>query len=142
MSLALGQIVARLEDPEVPVIWLDPITPEDIWSDLPAALSARGLAVLDLDGGQPVFYHNSLLARFSEVLPPAAGPLTTLSQLKERLLRLPHRTSRGWVVMFHKPEALRQNDEETFEDFLEVLTSVHESQNASQHRIFKLVVRD
>lgn len=142
MSLTLAQIVARLEDPEVPVVWLDPITPEEIWSGLPDALAARGLAVLPLDGGQPVVDHDTLLARFSELLPAPADFLGSLALLKETLLKLPHQTSRGWVVMFHNPEALRQNDEETFEDFLEVVEMVHESEHVTGHRVFKLVVRD
>ena len=44
--------------------------------------------------------------------------------------------------MFHNPESLRQNDEATFEDFLEILELVHESQYEIHQRIFKLVVRD
>lgn len=142
MSLTLDQIVARLEDPEVPVVWLDPITPEELWIGLPAALAARGLAVLSLDGGQAIVDHDSLLAQFSAVLPEPRELPANLTQLKERLLQLPHLTSRGWVVMFHKPELLRQNDEATFEDFLEVLEAVHESEFAGHARIFKLVVRD
>ena len=57
-------------------------------------------------------------------------------------MKLPHQTARGWVVMFHNPESLRQNDEATFEDFLEILELVHESQYEIHQRIFKLVVRD
>ncbi|HEY3441385.1 MAG TPA: hypothetical protein VGK29_11555 [Paludibaculum sp.] len=142
MGLTLDQIVARLEDPEVPVVWLDPITPDEIWNDLPAALAERGLAVLSLDGGQAIVDHDTLLARFSEVLPELREVPANLTQLKECLLRLPHQTSRGWVVMFHKPESLRQNDEATFEDFLEVLEAVHGSECAGRARSFKLVVRD
>jgi len=142
MSLTLDQIVARLEDPDVPVVWLDPIMPEELWNGLPTALAARGMAVLSLEGGQAIVDHDSLLARFSEVLPEPRVFPGTLTQLRECLLQLPHQTSRGWVVMFHKPELLRQNDEATFEDFLEVLEAVHESECASHARVFKLVVRD
>jgi hypothetical protein len=141
MSLTLDQIVARLEDPEVPVVWLDPITPDILWNDLPDALAKRGLAVLNLDGAQPITDHDSLLERFAQVAP--SGPLfKSLTSLKDRLLDLPHEAARGWVVMFRYPELLRQNDEETFEDFLETLELVHESQYEMHNRIFKLVVRD
>ena len=142
MSLTLDQIVARLEDPETPVVWLDPATPEEFWNNLPGALVARGLAVLNLDGGLPIVDHDSLLERFSQVAPLAVDFLQTLTSLKDCLLKLPHQTSRGWVVMFRSPEALRQNDEATFEDFLEILELVHESQYEIHHRVFKLVVRD
>jgi hypothetical protein len=142
MSLTLEQIVARLVDPETPVVWLDPTVPEEFWENLPAALAARGLALLNLDGGQPIVDHDSLLERFSEVAPLALDSLQSLSSLKDCLLKLPHLTSRGWVVMFRRPEALRQNDEAAFEDFLEILELVHESQYEIHRRVFKLVVRD
>ena len=142
MSLTLDQIVARLEDPEVPVVWLDPITPEELWNNLPAALIARGLAVLNLDAGPPIIDHDSLLERFSEVAPLPGSFLQSLTSLRDSLLKLPHQTPSGWVVMFRNPESLRQNDEATFEDFLEILELVHESQYEMHHRVFKLVVRD
>ena len=142
MSLTLDQIVARLEDPEVPVVWLDPITPAEFWNDLPVALAARGIVVLNLDGGQPIVDHDSLLGRFSEVVSAPAGFLHSLTSLKDCLLKLPHQTVSGWVVMFRNPEALRQNDEATFEDFLELVEMVHEAEYELHCRIFKLVVRD
>ena len=46
-------------------------TPEELWNDLPDALAARGLAVLNLDGGPPIIDHDSLLERFLEITPPA-----------------------------------------------------------------------
>lgn len=142
MSLTLDQIAARLEDPDVPVVWLDPITPEAIWNDLPDALAARGLAVLNLDGGEPIVDHDSLLRRFAEIAPLPGGFLQTLASLKDCLLQLPRLTARGWVVIFRNPESLRQNDEATFEDFLEVLELVHEAHHESHDGVFKLVVRD
>jgi hypothetical protein len=142
MSVTLDQIVARLLDPETPVIWLDPSTPDGLWADLARSLPSRGLAVLNLDDGRPILDHDSLLERFAEVAPVPVAALPSLPSLRECLLRLPHVTSRGWVVMFHRPESLRQFDEATFEDFLEVLAAVHESQYEIHNRVFKLVVRD
>lgn len=142
MSLTLPQIVARLEDPEVPVVWLDPTTPEQFWNDLPEALIARGLAVLNLEGGSPISDHDSLLERFSEILDCPGDLPHSLPALRDCLLKLPHRGPRGWVVIFRRPELLRQNDEATFEDLLEALELVHESQFEIHHRVFKLVVRD
>lgn len=141
MSLTVDQIVARLLEPETPVVWLDPSMPEELWNNLPAALSSRGLAVLNLDTGSPISDHDSLLDRFSEVAPLQNTYVRSLTSLKDCLLKLPHQTSRGWVVMFRHPEALRQNDEETFEDFLEVLEQV-DAVHKAHHRVFKLVVRD
>ena len=101
----------------------------------------RGLAVLNLDGALPIIDHDSLLERFSQMA-PSAPPFLSLTSLKDQLSDLPHQTARGCVVMFRHPELLRQNDEETFEDFLEILELVHESQYEMLNRIFKLVVRD
>ncbi len=142
MSLTLDQIVERLEDPEAPVVWLDPSTPDSLWNDLPDALAARGLTVWPLDGAPPITSHDSLLRRFSEVTSAPCPPLLTMTSLKDHLLTLPPQSALGWVVMFRNPEPLRQNDEAAFEDFLETLELVHESQFELHRRVFKLVVRD
>jgi hypothetical protein len=142
MSLTLEQIVARLEDPETPVVWLDPIAPSDIWLGLPDALRQRGYWVLDLDLEARIVDHDSLLDRFAEVAPLPEYFRHNLTSLRDCLLGLPNHAEKGWVVIYRHPEALRQNDEAVFEDFLEILEFVHESKYEIHRRVFKLVVRD
>lgn len=142
MSLTLEQILARLEDPETPVVWLDPSLPESIWDGLPAALEQRNYSVLQLDRDSPIVDQDSLLERFAQVAPLPVHFRHNLPALKDCLLRLPNAPGKGWVVIFRHPEALRQNDEAAFEDFLEILELVHESKYEIYHRVFKLVVLD
>jgi hypothetical protein len=142
MSLTLEQILARLDDPETPVLWLDPSLPESIWDGLPPALHSRGYSVLQLDQDAPITDQDSLLERFSEIAPLPVQFRHSLPSLKDCLLRLPNAPGKGWVVIFRHPEALRQNDEAAFEDFLEILELVHESKYEIYHRVFKLVVLD
>ncbi|MBI5280918.1 MAG: barstar family protein [Candidatus Solibacter usitatus] len=142
MSLTLEQIVTRLEDPETPVVWLDPSAPPDIWLGLPGALRQRGYWVLDLDRDKPILDVEALLDRFAEVAPLPEYFRHNLSSLRDSLLGLPNDADKGWVVIFRHPEALRQNDEAAFEDFLEILEFIHESKYEIHRRVFKLVVRD
>lgn len=141
MGLSLEQIVGRLEDPETPIVWLDPSLPEDLWTGLPAAVEQRGFRVLMLDEGTPISDLASLLDALASA---AAVPLPsdkTQAGLRECLLQLPQ-YGKGWVIVFHCPEALRQNDERAFEDFLEILELVHETRYETHQQVFKLVVRD
>lgn len=141
MGLSLEQIVARLEDPETPIVWLDPSLPEEIWSGLPGAVAAHGYRVLMLDDGAPV---SDLASLVDAVVRAAGAPVSadkSSAGLRDCLLALPQ-DGRGWVIVYHCPEALRQNDEVAFEDFLEILEFVHETRYASDGQMFKLVVRD
>lgn len=141
MGLSLEQIVGRLEDPETPIVWLDPSLPEALWLGLPDAVTARGYRVLQLDEGASISDLPSLVAAVASAagapLPPDQGTVG----LRDCLLQLP-REGKGWVIVFHCPEALRQNDEVAFEDFLEILELVHETRYESHQQVFKLVVRD
>lgn len=141
MGLSLEQIVGRLEDPETPIVWLDPSLPEDLWLGLPEAVIARGFRVLKLDEGAPISDLASLVEAVARGASVPAPPDRTQSGLRDCLLSLPIDT-RGWVIVFHCPEALRQNDEVAFEDFLEILELVHETRFENHGQVFKLVVRD
>lgn len=141
MGLSLEQIVGRLEDPETPIVWLDPSLPEDLWTGLPDAVQQRGFRVLMLDEGMPI---SDLASLVDAVATAAAAPLPSdksQAGLRDCLLQLPQH-GKGWVIVFHCPEALRQNDERAFEDFLEILELVHETRYESHQQVFKLVVRD
>ncbi|MGJ5820534.1 hypothetical protein [Paludibaculum fermentans] len=142
MSLSLGQIILRVEDPGTPVVWLDPSVPEQLWAGLPAALHRAGYSVLNLDGDTPIADLASLLERFSANASAPAPVSADLSGLRQYLLRLPNDSHMGWVVLFRNPEQLRQNDEATFEELLEILEFVHESRYEIHQRLFKLIVRD
>lgn len=142
MSLSLGQIFLRVEDPGTPVVWLDPSVPDSLWASLPAALHRAGYSVLNLDGTTPITDLSSLLDRFSSGAPEPAFLSADLSALRQNLLRLPNDSHKGWVVLFPGPDSLRQNDEATFEELLEILEFVHESRYEIHQRMFKLIVRD
>jgi hypothetical protein len=141
MSLTLEQIVSRLDDPETPVVWLDPATPEEIWEGLPGGLRARGMRVIDLDLSQPVATLEELLQRFAAegTMDPAPA---TLQELRTRLITLTASSEAGWVVIFRHPEEFRQSDESVFEDFLEVLEAVHDRLNEAHTGVLRLIVRD
>ncbi len=142
MSLSLGQILLRVEDPGTPVVWLDPSVPDSLWASLPAALHRAGYSVLNLDGTTPITDAASLLERFSSAAPAPALVSADLSALRQNLLRLPNDSHMGWVVLFRNPEQLRQNNEGIFEELLEILEFIHESRYEIHQRMFKLIVRD
>jgi hypothetical protein len=142
MGLTLESIVARLDDPESAIVWLDPSLPEALWDQLPAAIGAQGYRVLNLDeegaaiSSLPALFN--ALARHS-LLP--APPIADGPALQEWLQNMPPE-GKGWVILFHRPEALRQVDEVAFEDFLDTLDAVHESRLAAQQPPLWLIVRD
>ena len=142
MSLSLGQIVLRVGDPGTPVVWLDPSVPDSVWASLPPALQRAGYSILSLDGPEPVSDVESLLARFVSVIPQIAFEGTDLAGLRQSLLRLPNDSPMGWAILFRNPGALRQNDEATFEELLEILEFVHDTRYEIHQRLFKLIVRD
>jgi hypothetical protein len=119
MSQKVSDIVARIEDPETPVVWLDPTTADSIWEGVPAALEQAGYAVFRLDG---------------------AGAREGLEGLKQRAAAF--RPVKGWVVVYREPDEYRQGDEAGFEDFLEGVEGEHERRMAAEGRSFKLLVKD
>jgi hypothetical protein len=133
MPQRLDQIVARVEDPANPVVWLDPSTGEDIWQALPGALKQRGFAVVLLDG---VRCAETLRLELLGVL--GGGP-----SLREALSMLEWAgVKQGWAILFRRPEALREADEAAFEDLLETVAQVHEVHWQQRRGHLKLVVTD
>jgi RNAse (barnase) inhibitor barstar len=140
--MTLEQIVARIEDPETPLVWLDPSTPEEYWRALPETLKQAGFRVIRLDAEGDIVDHNALLDRFAALATLPEYFRHDLNSLKDCLLGLPDDCEKGWAVLFRNPEPLRQNDEATFEDLLEILNLVHESKFELHMKVFKLVVTD
>lgn len=134
MGQRLDQIVARVEDPANPVVWLDPSTSDDLWAALPAALKERAFTVVVLEG---VHDTTTLQAEL-------AGALGGGATMRETLASLPRANGQqqGWAILFRRPEALREVDEAAFEQFLETVASVHEMYWAARRSHLKLVVTD
>lgn len=142
MSLSLEQILVRLEDPETPVVWLDPSLPRTLWEQLPAFAAGRGYQVVELGAGGPIFDRSSLLAAFDGLL--AASPVFdhSLPSLRESLLALEPAAPLGILVLFPDPDPLRENDEAGFEEFIEVLENVDEIRRREGRPGLKAIVRD
>jgi hypothetical protein len=133
MGQRIDQLVARVEDPANPVVWLDPSTSAELWAALPEALKARAFSVVVLDG---VADAASLRAELLGVL-GATGPV------REALAGLPvAERQQGWVFLFQAPDSLRESDEAAFEELLETVALVHEMHWAKRRTHLKLVVRD
>jgi RNAse (barnase) inhibitor barstar len=142
MIPTLEQIVSRVDDPETPVVWMDPALPESIWSSLPAGLAARGYSVFHIDADGPAEDREALLARFEDFIGLPDIYTHDFESLKNCLLAKAAEPSLGWAVLFSNPDPLRQNDEAAFEELMEVLALVHESTYEIHMKSFKLVVRD
>jgi len=142
MSLSLDQLLQRLEDPATPVVWLDPSLPEQLWIDLPEAAAARGFHVLDLGDAGPVFDLCSLLAAFGRLLPQSTCFDHSLPSLREALYSLRPQSRKGCLVLFREPDALRQNDEAAFEEFIELIENVDDLRRSGGLAGLKAVVRD
>lgn len=142
MSLSLQQLLLRLEDPATPVIWLDPALPEQLWTELPTAAAACGYHVLDLGAAGPIFDLCSLLAAFGRVLPDSTCFDHSLPSLREALIGLAPHSPMGCLVLFHEPDALRQNDEATFEELIELIENVDDIRRAGGLAGLKAIVRD
>lgn len=133
MSQRLDQIVARVEDPATPVVWLDPSTDPALWAALPAALSERGFATASLDG---IAGQESLRLELRRALHGDGSP-------RELLLSLPWaERQQGWAILFRCPEQLREADEAAFEELLETVSQVHEMHWNTSRRHLKLIVTD
>ena len=139
MSQTLEEIVARVEDPDTPVVWLDPRTPERFWQELPDALAQRGFRVSALD---EVVDRESLMRGLALAVSAPAIPGGDLVGMKDCLLSVAEGGGGGWALIFRYPGALRQNDEAGFEDFLEVIEMVHEIQMEQAGNPFKIVLQD
>jgi hypothetical protein len=142
MSLSLEQLVLRLQDPSTPVIWLDPALPEQLWADLPAAATARGFHVLNLDDAGPVFDLCSLLSAFGRLLPESTCYDHSLPSLRAALMDLMPHAKAGCLVLFREPDTLRENDESTFEELIELFENVDDLRRARGLSGLKAVVRD
>ena len=68
MKLALDETVARVLDPETPVVWLDPTLPSELWNALPVALENVGFRVASLENGERIADSAHLLSRLSRLL--------------------------------------------------------------------------
>jgi hypothetical protein len=142
MSLSLEQLLSRLEDPEAPVVWLDPALPHQLWSELPRAAAARGFHVFDLSLTGPIFDLCSLLAAFGRLLPASTFYDHSLPSLREALLAVSPDAPAGCLVLFAHPDSLRQNDEPTFEELIELIENVDDLRRARGWGGLKAVVRD
>ncbi len=142
MSLSLDQLLMRLEDPDTPVVWLDPALPESLWQNLPRAAAARGFHILHLGDAGPVFDLSSLLAAFARLLPQSTCYDHSLPSLRETLLQLAQDSPKGYLVVFPQPDALRENDEAAFEELIELFEAVDVLRRQRGLAGLKAVVRD
>lgn len=142
MIPTLDQIVSRVEDPETPVVWLDPAIPDELWADLPSALRAHGFEVFQIDATSEVSDRHSLMVRFDELAPVPGHTTRDFESLRNCLLRMATGQPRGWAILFSNPGPLRQSDEAAFEELMEALEMVHESLYEIHVKSFKFVVRD
>ncbi len=142
MIPTLEQILGRIDDPETPVVWLDPAIPDDVWRSLPAGLRSRGHEVFHIDEFGTVGDRETLLARFEAMVHVPERYMHDFDSLKNCLMGMAAEPSRGWAVLFSNPGPLRQTDEAAFEELMEVLESVHESVFEIHMKSFKFVVRD
>jgi|GEM_PF-1619022 len=142
MIPTLDQILGRVDDPETPVVWIDPAMPDEFWRALPVGLRNRGYAVFHIDQHGAIEDRRALLASFGELVQTGQTPSKDFESLKKVLLSLRVDSQRGWAVLFNNPDPLRQSDEEAFEELMEVLELVHETWYETSLKSFKLVVRD
>jgi hypothetical protein len=142
MIPTLEQILGRVDDPETPVVWLDPAMPAEFWTALPEGLRSRGYRVFHIDQNGDIEDRQSLLARFDSLVHVQQPYTRDFESLKRCLLALAAECERGWTVLFSNPDPLRHADEEAFEELMEVLELVHESIYEIHRKSFKFVVRD
>lgn len=142
MIPTLEQILGRVDDPETPVVWIDPVMPPEFWRALPGGLRQRGYRVFHIDEIGQVESRQALLARFDELCNSNDSSSPDFESLKPGLLTLASEPGRGWAILFSDPDSLRQSDEEAFEELMEALEVVHETTFGLHSKSFKLVVRD
>ena len=138
--MILQHLLYAIEDPGLPVIWVDDALPTEFWNRLVTALEATGYRILNLEAAGRADSHDQLLACFQVAAGWEIGSCPNLNALKDALLTLEDLPSRGWVVLFRDAGFLRQKDEETFEDLLEVVSFVHDIKLKNKRLHFKLVV--
>jgi hypothetical protein len=138
--MTLQHLLSAIEDPGLPVIWVDDSVPADFWTRLINAVRATGYYILNLEAAGRADSHDQLLACFQVAAGWAAGSCPNLNALKDALLSLEDPPSGGWVILFRDAGFLRQKDEETFEDLLEVVATVHDIKLKKKKLHFKLVV--
>ncbi len=138
--MILQNLISAVEDPGLPIVWVDSSCSAEFWGRLSTALKAAGYRVLDLDEAGPADSQERLLECF---ILAAGWPLDfcpNLNALKDALLTLEDPPYGGWVVLFREAGLLRQNDEATFEDLLELLSLVHDIKLKKKGLYFKLAV--
>jgi hypothetical protein len=138
--MILKEVLSTVTDPDLPVIWVDPALADDFWSRLAASLADRRFVLLDLDARGPAHTHDELLECFRRSAGWPEGYCPNLNALKDCLLALDDPPAGGWVVLFREPGPLRQGDEATFEDLLEILELVHDIKLKTKGLLFKLVL--
>lgn len=142
MKVALEETVARVADPETPVVWLDPTLPGELWDALPAALEQMGFRVLPMD------HHSALpdLGAVLQRLAQATGVEPAAQYTTEAALQILHSLYQdggpSWVLLWRHPEPVRQENESRFEEFIDMLEALHDEEMQAIRNAPKLVVAD
>jgi hypothetical protein len=126
MQMALADTVARVLEPETPVVWLDPTLPSALWEALPAALEREGFRVAQLEDGATVAGAGELLSRLARISGEAGVEGYSAEEARRLLNWFRAAEGLGWVLVWRHPEAVRQENESRFEEFVDVLESLHE----------------
>jgi hypothetical protein len=138
MSQTIESVLERLEEPDTPVVWLDPSTQAEIWDQLPALLRARGYRVICVRDDPTPKDLNGLLGELWRLLPLPGEP--SLESFRRVLLS----AEEGWgdrlLIVFRSPDAMRQEDEAGFEAFVDAVEFAAESHAKGQGLILKLVL--
>lgn len=142
MKVALEETVARVADPETPVIWLDPTLPGELWEALPAALGRLGFRVLPLDRDEPLPDSGAVLRRLAEVSGPDGVEEYSTESARKVLLSMCQSGEPAWVILWRHPEPVRQENESQFEEFVDLLEALHDESPEVIRNAPKLVVAD
>ena len=126
MKVALAETVARVLDPETPVVWLDPTLPSELWDALPAALEQAGFQVAVLENGQRIGDAADLLRRLSHLRGSGETKGYSAAEARRLLAGFVAGAGRGWVLIWRYPEPVRQENESRFEEFVDLIESLHE----------------
>jgi hypothetical protein len=140
MSQTIESVLARLEEPDTPVVWLDPSTQGEIWDRLPALLTERGYRVIRLPDDPPLRSLDALLTELWRLIPLPAEAAPSLENLALSGLALPPDACRGLLIVFRTPDTFRQQDEAGFEAFVEALESAAEGHARLRDGVLKLVL--
>jgi hypothetical protein len=140
--MTFEQVLSVIADPEVPVVWLEPGLPVEFWRRVQEETSRTGYRVFRLDSPAPPASHDELLAAFCAAAAIPREECPNLNALKDALLGLSENAAKGWVILFKEAGLLRQADEATFEDLLDIVGLVADIKLKKKGKVFKLVVED